>query len=222
MQQLSRRFGSSVDGIGAAWESRLRSAPRLRLPARRTVVVTPDPDEAALSSGGLIMHQMAKGVPVVVVALTDAVEASRGGHTALSVLGVPAAATIRLGLSGSGAHEDEIAARLGQIIEPADVVVAPWDHLRSQDDSTTWRTVRRIARARSCTLVGSLFSALHRVDPRRHPGLRIARLHLTQEESVWRWEALQSQVGTGVESAPIDVSLVERLRQPIEYYVEAP
>jgi LmbE family N-acetylglucosaminyl deacetylase len=212
----------------------------LHLPARRTIVVAPHPDDETLSSGGLIMHQIARGVPVTVVAVTDGeaaypswadpgLAAARRDEqaTALSLLGVPAAATVRLGLPDSAvaAHQDDLAEHLDRLVEPGDVVVAPWRYDWHADHEACGRAAEIVARANRCPLFGSLFWALHRIDPDDHPAARIGALALTDDEAMWRQVALRSHASQfdAERHRPIlDDALVARLRQPIEYYVTAP
>ena len=135
------------------------------------------------------MHQIARGVPVTVVAVTDGeaaypswsdpgLAAARRDEqaTALSLLGVPAASTVRLGLPDSSvaAHQDDLAAHLDRLVEPGDVIVAPWRHDWHPDHEACGRAAEAVARANRCTLFGSLFWALHRVEPDDHPDVRIA------------------------------------------------
>lgn len=232
-----RPDGPATGDLAAAWDRLLDAAPTLRLPARRTVVVAPHPDDESLSTGGLIMHQAARGVPVIVVAVTDGEAAYQNTAspglattrrdeqaTALSLLGVPAVATIRLGLPDSSVscHQDDLAARLGRLVEPGDVLVAPWRHDWHPDHEACGRAAEFVARARACTLFSSLFWAFHRVQPWDHPDVGISVLPLTADESMWRWEAVRahaSQFDGGAHPPILDDALVARLRRPTEYYV---
>jgi LmbE family N-acetylglucosaminyl deacetylase len=223
--------------LAASWAPILRSATPVHLPARRTIVVAPHPDDETLSSGGLIMRQIARRVPVTVVAVTDGeaaypswsapgLAAARREEqaTALSLLGVPAAATVRLGLPDSSvaAHQDDLAEHLDRLVEPGDVIVAPWRHDWHADHEACGRAAETVARANRCTLFGSLFWALHRVEPEDHPDARIAALSLTDDEAMWRRVALRShasQFDGGRHRPILDDTLVERLLQPVEHYI---
>lgn len=235
---IERRPQAPATGdVAASWDRLLDSAPPLQLAARRTVVVAPHPDDESLSTGGLIMHQMARGVPVIVVAVTDGeaaypdrsrpeLAATRRDEqaTALSLLGVPAAATVRLGLPDSSVHQHDLVARLGRLVEPGDVLVAPWRHDWHPDHEACGRAAELVARTHRCTLISSLFWAFHRVDPWDHPDVRIAALPLTADESTWRREAVRShasQFDGGAHPPILDDALLSRLLRPIEYYVTA-
>jgi LmbE family N-acetylglucosaminyl deacetylase len=222
-------------GLRRVWDRHLRSVPTLRPPARRTVVVVPHPDDESLSSGGLIMHQVARGVPVTVVAVTDgeaaypawpdsdlAATRREEQHTALSILGVPATATLRFGLPDGAVdtHGDELVERLRTIINPGDLVVAPWIHDWHPDHVACARAAHEVAMSSSCTLLGSLFWALHHVDPRDHPDVAFAALELTDDECLWRHEALRAHTSQFNSPEPIlDESLVDVIRVPVEQYV---
>jgi LmbE family N-acetylglucosaminyl deacetylase len=238
---IDRRVDARVGGrVAVSWAPILRAATAVQLPARRTIVVAPHPDDETLSSGGLIMHQIARGVPVTVVAVTDGeaaypswsdpgLAAARRDEqaTALSLLGVPASSTVRLGLPDSSvaAHEDELAEHLDRLVEPGDVVVAPWRHDWHPDHEACGRAAAAVARANRCTLFGSLFWALQRLEPHDHPDVEIAGLTLTDDEAMWRWVALrahESQFDGGRHRPILDDELVARLRQPVEYYVTSP
>lgn len=205
------------------------------------MVVVPHPDDESLSTGGLIMHQMAKGVPVVVVAVTDgeaaypswphpglAATRREEQRAALSILGVSVAATLRLGLPDGAVltHRDQLVTSLEELIEPGDVIVAPWAHDWHPDHAACGVAALAVARSHpSCVLVGSLFWALHHVDPRDHPDVGFAVLELSADELVWRREALRSHSSQfyGREHEPIlDHALVERLDQRFEHYVVSP
>lgn len=183
------------------------------------------------------MHQMARDVPVVVVAVSDgeaaystlpdpglATTRRAEQRAALSILGVSVAATVRLGLPDGAlvAHEDELVDGLNSIIRSGDVVVAPWTHDWHPDHVACGRATEAVAIARPCTLLGSLFWALHHTDPRDHPDVGFASLELTDDECLWRREALRahaSQFDPREQPPILDQSLIDRLRLPVEHYV---
>jgi len=183
------------------------------------------------------MHQMGRDVPVVVVAVTDGEAASatwfepglaatrrEEQRTALSILGVAVAATVRLGLPDGAvaAHGETLVELLLAIVQPGDVVVAPWARDLHPDHVACGRAAQYVARARCCALVGSMFWALHHIDPRDHPDIGFAALVLTDDECLWRREALHShasQFDHGTLPPILDESLLDPLRLPIERYV---
>lgn len=185
------------------------------------------------------MHQMGRGVPVVAVAVTDGEAASTTStepglaatrreeqRISLSILGVAVAATVRLGLPGGAlaAHGETLVELLLAIVRPGDVVVAPWAHDLHPDHVACGHAAQVVARTHSCALLGSMFWALHHIDPRDHPAIGFATLVLTDDECLWRQEALHShasQFDRGTQAPILDESLLDPLRLPVERYVVA-
>jgi len=140
--------------------------------------------------------------------------------------GVPVVVVVRLGLPDGAVatHGETLVELLLAIVQPGDVVVAPWARDLHPDHVACGRAAQHAARARRCALVGSMFWALHHIDPRDHPDIGFAALVLTDDECLWRREALHSHASQFDQStqAPIlDESLLDPLRLPIERYVVA-
>ncbi len=224
-----------------AWDQRIRDADLLTVARRRTVVVAPHPDDESLGTGGLIMRQLARGAAVVVVAVTDgeaAYAAWPGPHlaatrrdeqfAALGILGVPVAHTVRLGLPDSAVaeHESELVEELSALVEPGDIVVAPWVHDWHPDHEACGRAAQTIAARHSCTLLGSLFWALHHTDPGLHPDIDLAVLALTDLDASRRHAALRahtSQFAAGDQRPILDGALLEAWSaRPEPYVVSTP
>ncbi|HEX3090134.1 MAG TPA: PIG-L family deacetylase, partial [Ilumatobacteraceae bacterium] len=221
------------------WASITARACSLELPRRRTVVVVPHPDDETLLAGGLIARQTGLGVPVVIVAVTDGEAAypswpapglarvRRGEQDkALHMLDVPHGSTIRLEIpDGKVAdHEQELGRLLADIIDPGDIVVAPWVHDWHPDHEACGRAARRATTSRPVTLIGSLFWAYHRVDPIAYPQLDVRRLGLTEHELNRRLNALdahRSQLQSHLHEPILSPSLFEHLATEAEHFVVA-
>lgn len=110
---------------------------------RRVVVVAPHPDDEVLGAGGLLALAAARGLPVLVVGVTDG-EASHPGSSvvtpaalvarrreerlvALGRLGIEPAVIVRCGLP-DGAVADHVATLtvlLRRLVRPGDLLVGP-------------------------------------------------------------------------------------------------
>ena len=182
-------------------------AAALDLPRRRTIVVVPHADDETLLTGGLITRQTGRGVPVVIVAVTDGEAAyptwpapglgrvpCGEQDKALHMLDVPAGSTIRLHLPDGRVadHERELTDMLADLIEPDDLIVAPWVHDWHPDHEACGRAAMLATGTQPVTLIGSLFWAYHRVDPVAYPELDIRRLDLTEPELNRRLNALDA------------------------------
>jgi LmbE family N-acetylglucosaminyl deacetylase len=219
------------------WDCVTASAGLLDLPACRTIVVVPHPDDETLLAGGLITRQTRRGVPIVIVAVTDGEAAypswpapglgrvrQSEQDKALHILDVPGGSTVRLHLpDGKVAdHEDELTEVLAELIQPGDLIVAPWAHDWHPDHEACGRAAERAAGDRRVTLFGSLFWAYHRVDPVAHPDLEVKRLDLTEPELNRRLLALdahRSQLHTARHDPILGPSLVEHLNRDVEHFV---
>jgi LmbE family N-acetylglucosaminyl deacetylase len=223
----------------SAWEIVTAAAATFDLPTRRTIVVVPHPDDETLLTGGLIARQTRREVPVVIVAVTDGEAAyptwpapglgrqrRSEQDKALRMLGVPRGSTIRLGLPDGRVadHESELTAAVADLIEPGDVIVAPWVHDWHPDHEACGRAARRATGSRDVTIIGSLFWAYHRVDPTTHPHLDLRRLDLTRFEMNQRINALdahRSQIQSNHHEPILSPGLFEHLSSHSEHFVVA-
>jgi len=221
------------------WETVTSRAAALDLPQRRTIVVVPHPDDETLLAGGLITRQAGRGVQVIIVAVTDGEAAyptwpAPGlGRTrrceqdkALHMLDVPHGSTIRLHLpDGSVAdHERELTDTLSDLIEPDDLIVAPWVHDWHPDHEACGRAATAASGTQPVTLIGSLFWAYHRVDPVAYPELDVRRLDLTEPELNRRFNALdahRSQLQSSLHQPILSPQLFEHLGEHAEHFVVA-
>jgi LmbE family N-acetylglucosaminyl deacetylase len=123
------------------------------------LIVAAHPDDEVLGVGGTVSVLAAAGARLRLVSVTDG-EASHPGITdpsalacrraaetagALHVLGAQQAEVIRLGFPDTGlaAREDEIAARLSDLMAGFDVCLAPWSRDVHADHEAAGRAARR-------------------------------------------------------------------------------
>ncbi|MDY7106688.1 MAG: PIG-L family deacetylase [Actinomycetota bacterium] len=163
----------------AGWDRVVARATPWRPPSSRTVVVAPHPDDEVLGCGGLVAHQRRRGVEVVVVAVTDGeaaypdrrqelAEIRRAEQRrALEALGVGADAVVRLGLPDGGLANlvAELTDELRAIVQPSDLVVAPWTRDHHSDHIACGRAATAAADEVGAEAVGTLFWAYHFTDP---------------------------------------------------------
>lgn len=221
------------------WDPVIAGAASLELPERRTIVVVPHPDDETLLAGGLIVRQARRGVPVVIVAVTDGEAAyptwpqpglakvrQSEQDKALHMLDVPGGCTVRLHLpDGKVAdYESELTDILVGLADEGDLIVAPWVHDWHPDHEASGRAARDAAVISNATLYGSLFWAYHRVDPVAHPDLAIRRLDLTEPELNRRINALdahRSQLQAARQDPILSPMLFEHLHSRVEHFVVA-
>ena len=237
---MSERPATGEVEVTALVDRHIRGGGRLQelhLPARRTVVVCPHPDDEALATGGLIARQVARGVAVVIVAVTDggaafsrtpdpALAAVRRGEQkeALRRLGHDPAQPVRLGLpDGSvGRHERALGDALTELVAPGDLLVAPSSQDWHPDHEACGRAASLAAATLGCDLLGSLFWAHHHPG-RITPGAVLGVLSLREDECKRRLASVlahRSQLSPG-----IPVVAPEHLRhldRPVEYYLVDP
>jgi LmbE family N-acetylglucosaminyl deacetylase len=194
----------------ATWLASLRSTPRWDLPKRRTVVIAPHPDDETLGAGGLIAIQRFRGVPVLVVAVTDGEAAypnsyglgdvrCREQEQALSELGLDREDVIRLKLPDSSVaeHEETLVCLLRPFISRDTLLIAPWSLDPHPDHEATGRAAQKVAGEVGATVISWLFWAWHRNNEKSLASLPLARLELDNRAQAARAAALshhQSQL----------------------------
>lgn len=144
---------------------------RLVPPGTRVVVVAPHPDDEILACGALLHLLAQRGDAPLVVAVTDG-EASHPGSfdwppmrlraqriqetgAALACLGLAQPHIERLGIPDGGvtAAESMLAARLGALLRPGDLVITTWRHDGHPDHEATARACAAAARERQVRML---------------------------------------------------------------------
>ncbi len=226
------------------WHDVLTNASPWRPPAVPTTICVPHPDDEILSTGGLLAHQSAAGVPVRVVAVTDGEGAypdrgldvdlaairRREQNRALEVLGVSTSCVTRLGLPDGRVadHEDELVDRLIDLLRPQGLVVAPASVDHHCDHVAVGRAAAAAtARCEGAVMVESLFWAWHHAAEADVAGRALLRLDLSTDVQRRRSHALahhRSQVGDELTEPLLGEGDLEPVRWPAEYFLtpEAP
>ncbi|MDO5498449.1 MAG: PIG-L family deacetylase, partial [Propionibacteriaceae bacterium] len=144
--------------VWRAWQPEL---PELNLDGwRRVVVVAAHPDDDVLGIGGLLLRLVAQGSEVAGVQVTDGTAAYpdsptltpaelgrlRVAEAAAAYARLGLAAPVRLGLPDSrvAEHEDDLVARLCELVRPGDRLLAPWRHDRHPDHEAAGRAAARV------------------------------------------------------------------------------
>ena len=148
----------------SAWLATLPDRPSADLlqGAGRMVVVSPHPDDEVLGCGGLIQAALAARLPVTVVSVTDG-EACYPDqlqwpgerlrrvrrselHLALARLGGTVAVTaLALADGGVTQAEERLQEQLQHLLQPGDLVLAPWEHDGHPDHDACGRGARKAA-----------------------------------------------------------------------------
>ncbi len=207
------------------------------------VVVAPHPDDEVLACGGLLAMRAARGLPSMVVAVTDG-EASHGGrnlqaraglgfqraeesYSGLSVLGVPSSCVVRLGIpDGSVAScVQEIARKLQALLKPTDVVVTTWSLDGHPDHEAASQAAKHACKALGAQLVQAPVWMWHWAEPgdARIPWHDLVALDLPEHAVKAKQEALHCHRSQLVErsngAGPVLMpSIVERAARAQEYY----
>ncbi len=226
-----------LDGPGtpeAVWAG-CRELPRLapwRPQVRRggrVVVVAPHPDDEVLGCGGAAALLAAAGEEVVTVAVTDG-EASHLGRSAelrrrrpaesaaaAAVLGTTSATIHRLGLADGDVRPADVAAVVGPLLGPGDLVLAPWVLDGHPDHEAVGCGCTTAARQVGAHLVSYLVWAWHWASPADVPWPDAVRVDLGPE--LTRRKQLAVRCFTSQLEGPDPVltpAVVERLTRPFE------
>ena len=186
----------------AQWLRALEVLPVWWPPKRRTLVLSPHPDDETLGAGGLILRLRQDQVPVTVVAVTDGENCYSGEDfgavrrieqaNALQCLGVAPDELIRLGLPDSGLSEAEdiLYQRLLPFVTAETHLVAPWAKDFHPDHEVCGRVATRIAAAKGSLLTFYFFWTWHRGTPATLEGLQLNRFLITPREQASKRDAL--------------------------------
>jgi LmbE family N-acetylglucosaminyl deacetylase len=173
------------------------------------VVVAAHPDDEVLGVGGAIAILAAAGARLRLIAVTDG-EASHPGSdpavigsvrtaesaAALNILGARDVDVIRLRLPDTGlaAHEDELAARLGELCAGFDVCLAPWEQDAHADHEASGRAARRAGSAEGRIVLSYPIWMWHWARPGDHrvPWCRAGQIALPAGVAARKRAAIQA------------------------------
>jgi LmbE family N-acetylglucosaminyl deacetylase len=197
-----------------AWDG-LEALPQAELPGRgRVVVVAAHPGDEVLGIGGMTARFAASGVAVTIVsvtegershaqseAVTDADLARRRAselRAALVSLGADAADVVRLKVPDTEVafHEDAVAKALGDVLEGADLCLAPWIGDLHGDHEAAGRAALTAAREAGvrCLMYPVWMWHWARPDDPRIPWPSALRVALTPAEAAAKQSAVQQFV----------------------------
>lgn len=208
----------------------------------RLVVVAPHPDDEVLACGGLLAMRAERGLPSLVIAVTDG-EASHGSevkdwanlgaqradesYAGLDVLGVPSPCVVRLGIPDGGAalRVAELALKLEALVKPSDVLVTTWCMDGHPDHEAVSHAAMRASKAAGCRLIQAPVWMWHWAEPddARIPWNALAALDLPQHAIEAKQKALRchrSQLASrGAGVGPVLMqSIVERAGRAQEFF----
>jgi LmbE family N-acetylglucosaminyl deacetylase len=189
---------------GAAWASILSRLPEWNPPLLTTLVLSPHPDDETLGAGGLIATLHGLGVEACVVAVTDGEHAYADAQglgpvreleqaEALARLGVDRRHVTRLRIPDRevAENEDELFARLTQLVNCNCHIVAPWVGDYHPDHEACGRVAGRVARETGARISYYFFWTWHRGTPGDLSGLALRSLRLDDVILRAKREALQ-------------------------------
>lgn len=229
----------------SSWLGRLpeQSPAQLLYGSRRLVLLSPHPDDETLACAGLLHAAGQAGLAVHLLAVTDG-EACYPGDAhwtpsrlreqrpreverALDELGVQARVQ-RLGL-GDGAvtaSAAELEAALRALLQPGDLLVAPWEQDGHPDHDASGRAALAAAGGADIRLLRYPVWAWHWLAPdAAQPPFQAVRMPLPPEAVARKQRAIacfESQLGTSLPPAPAPVlppHVVERFHRPYEVYL---
>jgi LmbE family N-acetylglucosaminyl deacetylase len=163
----------------------------LHLPVSgRVVVVAPHPDDEILGAGGTTAILAALGAHIVLAAVTDG-EASapersdtlrvvrplESAHAA-NTLGIRPYVRHALKLPDGGVCADDVESSLRSLLQPGDLVFAPWVHDGHPDHEQTGLGAERACRSYNLCLLEYLVWAWHWAEPADIPWQRARRVEL--------------------------------------------
>jgi LmbE family N-acetylglucosaminyl deacetylase len=161
---------------------------------RRAVVVAPHPDDEILGVGGTMALLAAAGAEIHLVAVTDG-EASHPGRQdelrlrrrresadAAQRLGVSPSRTHRLGHPDGGIDQDRLSTELLGLIQPGDLLLAPWWRDGHPDHDQVGSAARDAAHQQGADLLAYLVWTWHWAVPGADvPWSRACRVELGPE-----------------------------------------
>jgi LmbE family N-acetylglucosaminyl deacetylase len=230
----------SLDGLGTdetVWmaSEALRSAPAFPIalpPSGRVVVVAPHPDDEVLGAGGTTALFLTVRAQILLIAVTDG-EASAPERAeqlrrirplesacAAAALGVTPHASYALRLPDGGVSADTVELALRPLLEPGDLVLAPWVRDGHPDHEATGLGAQRACHATDATLMAYLVWAWHWAQPSELPGEALRRVDLDEVTVRRKRRAVQCFTSQLAGPDPILNDLtVQRLTRDFEVFV---
>jgi LmbE family N-acetylglucosaminyl deacetylase len=173
-------------------------------PRKSTLIIAPHPDDETLGAGGFIAAQCARGIDVIVAAVTDGEHAYADNaglrearrleqSSALAYLGVPPQKIFRLGLPDSSVetHEFELAQRIASLASANTLIVAPWRGDFHPDHRSCGRAAEQAALLTGASLASYFFWTWHMVEPEELAGMRLHAFPLSTRFANAKAAALQ-------------------------------
>lgn len=248
-----------IEGVGTSRESwqnwpALQDMPRITMsihfPAhQRVCIFAPHPDDEILGCGGLIQQLVDNGNPILLVYVTNGTQSHpksqiyppnildtvrpQESMAALDTLGVAhRVKCVFLNLTDGNvlAQQDPFTRKLAEMIQPNDILVAPFSRDGHPDHEATGQVVEAFAKQHHLACYQVLIWAWHwaKPDDRRIPWCAALRLEVTAEQLQRKTQAIacfKSQI-TSDEStgnAPIlSAQTIARISQPWEVYLYEP
>jgi LmbE family N-acetylglucosaminyl deacetylase len=198
----------------------------------RVVVVAPHPDDEVLGAGGAIATLAARGTRILLVAVTDG-EASVPDRVeelrrvrplesarAAATLGTTPYATYALRLPDGQVRAEDVEVALVLLLEPGDLVLAPWSHDGHPDHDQVGMAAERACQEVGASLLAYLVWAWHWAQPSEIPWEKARRVEL-DDVTAWRKrEAVQSFTSQLTGSEPVlSASTVRRLTRDFEVFL---
>ncbi len=248
-----------IEGDGTsqdAWQKwhGLQEMPRLNIardfPApQRVCLFAPHPDDEILGSGGLLQHLAANGNPILLIHVTNGTQSHPDSKIyppekldtvrpqesleALKALGIAShVSIIALDLTDGNvfAEQEKFHQKLAAVIQPNDILVAPFIHDGHPDHEATGQVVATFAKLHHLACYQVLIWAWHWAKPAdsRIPWHSAVRVDVTDEQLQRKTEAIacfksQISVDESTGNAPIlSAQTIARISQPWEVYLHEP
>lgn len=202
-----------IEGDGtsqAAWQNwqGLHDLPRLDLtqsfsPKSRVCIFSPHPDDEILGCGGLLQQLVANGNPILLVHVTHGTQShpesqlyppktldelrpkeSKAALKALDIADQVTIASLNLTDGEVMAQKSKFTEHLSDIIQPDDILVAPFVHDGHPDHEATGQVVLDFAKAHNLPCYQVLIWAWHWAKPNDHriPWQKAVRVDLTPQQ----------------------------------------